>query len=196
MKMKRYNLIALFGKSGSGKTTVLNWLMRNFPEKLHKVVACTTRPLREGEEDGREYHFISVDEFTQKTLSGEMIEATSFRDWFYGTEISALREDKLNVAIFSPEALNCVLEDPRINTYPVYIYASDKKRLMRSLDREYAPDCYEICRRFLADEKDFAHIDEIEHQWWFNEYNSDLDDDEMTLLKAERLFEFIAAGQN
>ena len=42
--------------------------------------------------------------------------------------------------------------------YPVYIYATDKMRLLRSLSREKNPNCHEICRRFLADEKDFDDI--------------------------------------
>ena len=52
-----------------------------------------------------------------------------------------------------------MLEDPRLEVHPVYVQVSDKTRLMRALNREEAPDCYEICRRFLTDEADFQDID-------------------------------------
>ena len=42
---------------------------------------------------------------------------------------------------------------------PIYIKASDKARLTRCLTREDNPNCQEICRRFIADKKDFQNID-------------------------------------
>ena len=51
-----------------------------------------------------------------------------------------------------------LLEDPRIDLIPVEVLASDKIRLIRSLNREKNPDCEEICRRFFTDKKDFDNI--------------------------------------
>ena len=81
----KYNIIALFGEKGNGKGTVLNWMVSHYPDQIHKIISCTTRPLREGERNGDNYHFISADDFTLQTLNGTMLEATSFRDQFYGT---------------------------------------------------------------------------------------------------------------
>lgn len=88
-----------------------------------------------------------------------MIEATDFRDWFYGTTIDALRLDKLNLGVFNPAGVTALLQTPNIQTTVIYLKATDKERLMRYLMREPTPDCAEICRRYFADEKDFADLD-------------------------------------
>ena len=68
-------IVALFGKAGAGKDTVLAELMRKYKDKLnlHEIISCTTRPPRQGEKDGVNYYFITQDEFTQKTLNDEML---------------------------------------------------------------------------------------------------------------------------
>lgn len=152
-------IIALFGKSGAGKDTLLNMVMCAFMGQLHKITTTTTRPIRDYETQDKEYHFIDNITFAQKVLNGDMIEATSFNDWFYGTDIADLNEDKINIGVFNINAIECMLEDPRLDVYPILIYAKDKTRLIRILNREKDPDCAEVCRRFFADEKDFNDID-------------------------------------
>ena len=191
MSTSKYKLIALFGESGSGKTTILNWMVEHYPNTLHQVIACTTRPMREGESNGDPYNFLTIEDFTKKILNGEMIEATTFRDWFYGTELHALSASSINIAIFSPEALNCILEDSRIQVVPVYISTDGKIRLLRSLTREESPDCYEICRRYLADLKDFADID-YDYLVWPN----NIDDDYLRGQCAQRIFNQFRMGES
>ena len=84
-----------------------------------------------------------------------MLEATSFRNWFYGTPIESLSQDKLNIGVFNIAGLNCLTADSRVELYPILVFADDKTRLLRSLNREETPDCVEICRRFFTDESDF-----------------------------------------
>ena len=93
---KKYQVIALYGASGSGKDTILKWVVSHYP-KLHLIVSCTTRPMRDGEVDGLDYHFVTEEEMMEQILSGEMLEATEFRGWFYGTQTSALSEDTVNI---------------------------------------------------------------------------------------------------
>lgn len=152
-----YKILALFGKSGAGKDTVQKWLVSNF-SNMKGIVSCTTRPKREHEHDGIDYHFIDNIEFTKKVLDGTMLEATSFRDWFYGTPFDELDYNLINVGVFNIHGIECLLEDSRLSVLPVMIDAPDKTRLKRNLSREKNPDCEEICRRFLADEKDFSDI--------------------------------------
>ena len=70
--------------------------------------------------------------------------------------------------MFNPQGVECLLEDSRLDIYPIHIYAKDKTRLIRSLEREEEPDCYEICRRFQTDAADFCDID-FDYQVIFNE---------------------------
>ena len=168
MEKKKIKILALFGKSASGKDTIQNWIVSSFPQLTHKIVSCTTRPKRENEKEGFDYFFLTDEEFTKKVLDGSMLEATSFRDWFYGTALDQLDSEKINVGVFNPSGVECLLEDSRLEVVPVLIYANGKIRLLRSLSRENSPNCGEVCRRYLADEKDFEEV-EFEYYGWINE---------------------------
>jgi guanylate kinase len=154
-----YTIVALFGQSGAGKDTLLDAIIKmDCPFQINKIITTTTRPPRDYETEGIDYHFISVEEFAEKILSGEMLEATSFNDWFYGTTINDIKENMVNVGVFSPKAIECLLEDSQLDVLPIYVCASDKTRLTRQLEREQEPDCAEICRRFFTDKEDFNDI--------------------------------------
>ena len=88
-----------------------------------------------------------------------MLEATEFREWFYGTSIDALVADKINLGVFNPAGVYAMLESPEIDLTIVYVHSTDKMRLMRYLKREEYPDCEEMCRRYFADQKDFSNLD-------------------------------------
>lgn len=166
--MSKIKILALFGKSASGKDTIQKWITTNFSKITKGIVSCTTRPPRDGEQEGVDYFFLTDEEFAAKVLDGSMLEATSFREWFYGTALDQLDPDKINVGVFNITGIECILDDPRLEVVPVWIHASDKARLRRSLDREDNPDCNEICRRFLADEKDFDEMDDFDYFGWVN----------------------------
>ena len=152
--MNKYKIIALFGKSGAGKDTLQKYLIKKLPNSK-EIISCTTRPKREYEKDGIDYHFLTDEQFANDIGNCNMLEATSFRGWFYGTRIDSLDKDKINIGVFNLEGIKCLLEDSRLEILPIHIIVPDKIRLIRSLNREKNPDCKEICRRFLSDEKDF-----------------------------------------
>jgi len=80
-------MIILSGPSGAGKSTVVRELLANCPLPIELSVSATTRPARSGEVDGREYHFVSKDEFEQMRSAGEFLEFKEVfgrGDW-YGT---------------------------------------------------------------------------------------------------------------
>ena len=62
-----YNIIALAGKAGSGKDTILKKVIAAIPDRFHEIISCTTRPPREGEVDGKNYHFVN-DNFLRKGI--------------------------------------------------------------------------------------------------------------------------------
>lgn len=174
----KYKIIALMGKAGSGKDTVLRKLMEEYPDKLHEIISCTTRPPREGEKNGINYYFLSVEEFTEKVLNGDMIEATMFNDWHYGTMKSALDSEKWNIGVFNPDGIRCLQEEKDIELVTYWISACDKTRLIRQLEREENPDIDEIIRRFKTDKEDFnlMEMDDISFSRFFvNETPKDLE---------------------
>ena len=119
--------------------------------------------MRDYETQGNPYHFCTVNEFTDKLLSGDMIEAAKYNDWFYGTPESELYEGYINIGIYGESALKCLIEEQdKYNIFFLEVVAPDKERLLRSLQREKSPNgCAEICRRFISDQKDMEKISVI-----------------------------------
>ena len=94
-------LLLFCGPSGSGKTTIVRHLLDTDP-RLAFSISATTRPKRETETDGVDYHFISVNEFKRRIDAGEFVEWEEvYKDRFYGTlrsEVDRLwRENKVVV---------------------------------------------------------------------------------------------------
>lgn len=78
-------LILFCGPSGSGKTTIVHHLLKIFPE-LSFSVSATTRPMRNGETHGKDYYFISVQEFHDKIREDAFLEWEEvYENGFYGT---------------------------------------------------------------------------------------------------------------
>lgn len=156
--MKKYNIVAFIGPAGAGKDTVMRKVVEACPN-LHEIVSCTTRPMRQGEVHGVNYFYMKPEEFSDKVLHGEMLEASCFNDWFYGTGYESLRSDCINIGVFNPEGIESLLAHPDVDVKVFYVRASDKNRMLRQLYREDDPDVMEIIRRFRADLIDFEDID-------------------------------------
>lgn len=160
----KYKIIAVMGQAGAGKDSFVHTLIAgNYIPGAKEIVSCTTRPIRENEQDGVNYHYMTKEQFTEQVLNGEMLEATVFNNWCYGTSIKNLDKNVLNIGVFNPEGVEILQENPQIDLEVVYITASDKIRLLRQLNREEHPDCDEIVRRYGTDKKDFSfnRINEI-----------------------------------
>ena len=155
----------VMGKSASGKDTIYKRLREELPQ-LKTVVPYTTRPIREGETDGVEYHFTTEEDLKRKKEEGRIIEMrtyqTVFGPWSYATVqdgqialeensyllIGTLESYRNTRAYFGADAL-----------VPLYIEVEDGERLSRAIARERQqkkPNFEEVCRRFLADAADFS----------------------------------------
>ncbi len=185
---KKYKILALIGKAGSGKDTLLRAVCDSVLP-IHEIVSFTTRPPREGEVNGENYIFVSGEEFAQAMLDGQMIEACEFNNWFYGTGYESLRTNIINIGVFNPAGVQALAHDPEVELKVVYVRAADKERLLRQLNREEDPDCHEIVRRFRTDEEDFMDID-YPHIEIYNDTLADL------AVSTERLLDLIDSWQN
>ena len=156
--MNKYKVIAICGKSASGKDTWLQLMLQHLKEQVHESISHTTRPPREGEVNGKNYYFITTEDFLIKLNNNQMLEWATYRDWYYGTAIDALDENKINIGVFNRKGVESLSKREDIDLFVVYVFANDKTRLLRSLNREEFPDVAEIVRRYQADEaewKDF-----------------------------------------
>lgn len=79
-------IIVVSAPSGTGKSTIINWLMGHGELNLAFSISCTSRKPRGTERDGVEYFFVSPEEFRRRAEAGEFIEYEEvYRDRFYGT---------------------------------------------------------------------------------------------------------------
>lgn len=78
-------LIVVSAPSGAGKTTLCDRLLGEFQGSMIYSISCTTRSPREGEEDGREYFFLTPEAFRAKLAAGEFVEHANVHGNHYGT---------------------------------------------------------------------------------------------------------------
>lgn len=88
--MAQGSLFIVSAPSGAGKTSLVRALMERM-EGLAFSVSHTTRPMRPGEQDGRDYHFVTVETFEAMIGAGEFLEHARVFDNYYGTSLAAVQ---------------------------------------------------------------------------------------------------------
>jgi guanylate kinase len=154
------------GKSGSGKDTIFKRLSEDGRLQLKGIVLYTTRPKRDNETNGIEYHFIGEGKLKKFIELGKIIELREYDTvngkWYYGTvDDGQIDLEKNNYIIITTlEAYTKLQAYYGMNSVePVYITLDDGIRLERALKREMQqeePNYEELCRRYLADSIDFS----------------------------------------
>ena len=156
----------IIGKSSTGKDTIYKCLLENKELDLKPFVIYTTRPIREGEHQGREYYFTDEDGLEKIQKEGRLIEVRSydtvFGIWKYFTadneKIDLKKESYLMIGVL--DSFHAVREYyGEEQVIPIYIEVEDGERLQRALNRErqeQQPGYRELCRRFLTDSEDFS----------------------------------------
>jgi len=149
-------MILLVGKSCSGKDTIRKEL-----NKLgyKSIVTYTTRPPRNGEIDGVDYHFVDASRFRAMDLMGCFVETTSYNvasgeTWYYGSAVDDLKED--SVMIVNPEGLRLIKKLKSLKPIAFYLVADEDtiwERLKQRGDNDE-----EARRRLRADASDFVGI--------------------------------------
>ena len=154
----------LMGKSASGKDTIYKKIKEQMPE-LKTIVIYTTRPIREGEKEGVEYHFVDDEKLQEFQNAGKVIELREYNTvhgiWKYFTvNDGQFDADDNYIAIGTLESYKGMREQLGADKLvPIYIEVEDGVRLERALARERSqkePKYEELCRRFLADAADFS----------------------------------------
>ena len=154
------------GKSSAGKDTIYSDLIGNEQLCLKRVIMYTTRPIRDSEEHGREYFFVDDDVARRLESQGKVIEMrvyhTMHGEWRYFTvddqNLDLEEADYLGIGTLESYAkIREYYGDEKV--VPIYIEVDDGLRLERALVRERLPQnrkFEEMCRRFLADAKDYS----------------------------------------
>ncbi|KAF2085938.1 guanylate kinase [Saccharata proteae CBS 121410] len=90
--LQAHRPIVISGPSGSGKSTILNRLLAEYPDRFGFSISHTTRNPRGGEQDGREYHFVTKDQFEDLVKEGGFVEHAQFGGNCYGTSVKAVKD--------------------------------------------------------------------------------------------------------
>ena len=156
----------ILGKSSTGKDTIYKKILEGKELNLKDIILYTTRPIRDGEINGKSYHFINEEEYQKIKATGNIIEERSYDTmhgvWRYFTvkdeQIDLDKNDYVIIGVLKSfvDTREYFGDDKVV---PIYIEVEDGIRLQRALNREKKPEnrrYKEMCRRYLADSEDFS----------------------------------------
>lgn len=177
-------LLILAGPAGSGKTTLCDRLVAENP-KVERVVTCTTRPPREGEMDGVDYHFLSNSQFDAKVAEGAFLEWAQVHANRYGTLKSVIEEklsqridlvmniDVQGVAALQKAARENAVIGQRLVT--IFIMPESFDELRRRLRERGQDDEAEIDRRIRSAENEIGQWRSFDYAFRSRSKEADFD---------------------
>lgn len=157
-------IFCIVGASCSGKDTIFNNLL-DMHIGLTPIITYTTRPIRANENNGKEYYFVNRRSFSKLKHQGKVIEYRTYKtvhgDWTYFTVNDGQFDMKSNNKYIMINTLDGVNKLQKIygkDVVVIHLVVADRERLLRNLSREMNgnEDYTEMCRRFIADSKDFS----------------------------------------
>lgn len=164
-------IIVLLGKSLSGKTTVCNELKEKYD--INKVVSFTTRPIRDGEQNGLDYNFVNNDfvffNLVMRNLVALRVYTPAYGignvfKWYYGFCMDDIEKYEYPFLITDVEGLEDIkYRYGKQNVVSIYLNIDRKEQEKRMLKRK-DNNKEEVLRRLNADELDFAFIEKnVDH---------------------------------
>ncbi len=170
--MKKGKIIVISGPSGVGKTTLYRKILDKYQESIAFSVSATTRPQRSGEKEGKDYFFISKDEFKNKIENNELVEWAIVYKNLYGTLKSEVEriinsgknclldvdvQGGMNIKRIFPESSLIFISPPSINELKKRI----KKRKSESLGSIHTRMENAVSEMNYSDKYDYIIINNI-----------------------------------
>lgn len=159
-------IYCVMGKSSSGKDSIYHEIMEKGALGLKPIIPYTTRPIRDGEQDGREYHFCTEDTVQRLQDAGRIMELRAYNTVYGVWKYFTVDDERIDLSKNNYLYIVTLEGYTKIREYfgadrvvPIYIEVEDGERLMRAIAREQkqdVPKYKEMCRRFLADSADFS----------------------------------------
>ena len=159
-------IYCVMGKSSSGKDSIYHEIMEKGALGLKPIIPYTTRPIRDGEQDGREYHFCTEDTVQWLQDAGRIMELRAYNTVYGVWKYFTVDDERIDLSKNNYLYIVTLEGYTKIREYfgadrvvPIYIEVEDGERLMRAIAREQkqdVPKYEEMCRRFLADSADFS----------------------------------------
>lgn len=157
-------LIVISAPSGAGKTTLCNGLVRRFPA-LKESISYTTRAPRAGEQDGVDYHFVSLEQFQQMIDREEFVEWAQVHGNYYGTAIATLEQAR-TAGVDILLDIDCqgarILKERGIKAQFVFVLPPSMAELRRRLEARSTDDPEVIEQRIVR------ATEEIRESRWYD----------------------------
>lgn len=150
VKNLQRRVFVVTGNTGTGKTTVTKYLNEFY--EMPKVITHTTRPPREGEEDGVDYYFESNDSFDRN----HFLEEVSYSGYKYGSSVEGLEraweKNQLITIVLDPMGALTYLQDlPTGEVVVIYLDVTERADLMQRLEKR-GDDVEAIAQRLNSEE--------------------------------------------
>jgi guanylate kinase len=159
------NVFVITGPSGVGKGTLIRELCRRVPG-LELSVSATTRQPREGEDDGRDYHFLGPDEFARRAEAGDFLEHATYSGHRYGTLRSEVERRLgegtsvlLEIEVQGARQVRAAMPEAVL----VFIAPPDPQALRRRLEGRGTDTQQAIDERLRTAESELAAQQEFQH---------------------------------
>ena len=175
-------LLVICGKMCSGKDTVVKRLIN---KGFKKVVTYTTRPMRRGETDGVDYHYISKEDFEGKIKDGFFLEYRTYKvasgdTWYYGSakqDVLKVRDNQKKVIILSPSGVDKMYELKRDNPVEFrVVYLKCNNDTIRIRAKRRGDKKLEVARRIESDGIDFSVMDIFAQKIIWNDEGTEVGD--------------------
>lgn len=162
-------MLVLTGPSASGKTEIVKILIAKY--HLNKFVTYTTRPMRVGEVNGIDYHFITTNEFLIMKDNNEFIETTYYNNNYYGSRIKDVDFNK--VVILDPSGVNAFYQAIGEEIIAMFLDTPEEIRKIRMIER--GDNLGIIEKRILSDRQTFKKENYLHLDFSFKNLDIDLE---------------------
>jgi len=160
------NLLIVSAPSGAGKTTLLKTAMEQV-DRLVFSVSHTTRNPRAGEQDGRDYHFVSVAEFEQMIEDGEFLEWARVHGNYYGTARAPIAEKLAEgydvILDIDVQGAEIIRKSGAIACTDIFVAPPDMEELERRLRQRGTEDEQTITKRLANAAEEMAQSGKYEY---------------------------------
>lgn len=146
--MSKKKILCIIGHSGSGKTTIEHFLDLFVPYQYHPIVSYTTRPMRPGETDGVEHHFVKPE---QKPDGKNMLAYTKYGNYEYWADKRDVQDDVVNTYVIDVEGYHYLKR-----------YYSDEYDIKVAYVRRHNADYIDVSRRIRDIGREELSPDEID----------------------------------
>ncbi|NLK66035.1 MAG: guanylate kinase [Campylobacteraceae bacterium] len=164
--MQKGQILVISGPSGSGKSSLIDKLMKE-EKNIYFSISSTTRAIREGEKEGVNYHYVSVDEFKEGIEKNQFLEWAVVHKNYYGTSLvpvmEALESGKNVIFDIDVQGFKIAREKLKGELVSVFITTKNKTELKNRLVSRGTDDEKSIERRIMNAVGEMEHMREYDY---------------------------------